>query len=211
MALIALLFLPYAFVLALFPAQIKRLPLPSRLTKFLACAVGHVQQEGSPTGTKKGGKGKRPPLFDWLLLVPTILAIVAGSRGIVQSTIALSGRFAIPHAIAGTLGIAGLTGIPNAIAGIRLATRGRGAAVVAECFNSNIANLVFGICLPGLLIGLGASSARTVFSLAWLLGMTLVAIALLCWRGALRRGGGSALVALACLFAAGIIYQSLFR
>jgi hypothetical protein len=76
--LIALLFLPYAFVLALFPTQINHLPLPSRLTSFLASAVGHVQKDASPPGTKKTGKRKGAALFDWLLLVPAIFAIVAG-------------------------------------------------------------------------------------------------------------------------------------
>jgi hypothetical protein len=61
-----------------------------------------------------------------------------------------------------------------------------------------------------LIIGLGVPSARTVFSLGWLPGMTAGAVALLCWRDGLRRVGGSALIGLACLFAAGIIYWSLF-
>jgi Ca2+/Na+ antiporter len=82
--------------------------------------------------------------------------------------------------------------------------------VVAECFNSNTLNLAFGICLPGLLVGLGLPSAHTVFALAWLIGMTIVAAGLLCWRGGLRRLGGSVLVALALIFAGVVICWPLF-
>ncbi len=70
-------------------------------------------------------------------------------------------------------------------------------SVVPECFNSNIANLVFGICLPDLLIGFGASSEGTIFTLVWLLAITAAAVALPRWRGGVRRIGGGSFVALA--------------
>lgn len=204
LVLMALLFAPYLFVIALYPARIKRLPLPKFATKFLARATTNVREECPRTGMEEVHV-QRASLIDWLLLVPALFAIVAGSQGIVHATLNLSARFGISHAIAGALGIAGLTGIPNAIAAVRLATRQRGAAVVTECFNSNSVNLVFGICLPALLVGLGAASARTYFSLGWLFAMSAAAIALLCWRGGLRRAGGSVLVTLYILFAGVIV------
>ena len=204
MALMALLFVPYLVVIALYPSQLDRLPLPPFLKHFLARATANVQEDCPRTGMETVHV-REATLIDWFVLVPGIFTIVAGSQGIVHATVKLSGRFGISHAIAGALAIAGLTGIPNAIAAIRLATRHRGAAVVTECLNSNSVNLVCGICLPALLVGLGAVGAQTYFSLGWLLAMSAAAIALLCWRGGLRRAGGSVLVGLYLLFALAII------
>ncbi|MGI9114607.1 MAG: sodium:calcium antiporter [Chthoniobacterales bacterium] len=197
--LIALIAAPYLYIIALGRTGIERLPLPNSMTNFLARTVEHVQEDAR--------KNQRPQarMMDWLTLLPALFAIVAGSRGTVKSTLALAASFSIPHAVAGTLCIAALTGIPNAIAAIRLAHRSRGAAVETECFNSNTLNLIFGISLPAVVTGLGAPSSRTFFSLAWIGGMTMIATALLCWRGGLRRAGGIALVVLYLSFAAVIV------
>lgn len=207
---LALVVVPYVVIVALYPSQIARLPLSSRLTSFLSRAVANVQEDCPQTGMEKRPQAERATLIDWFLLLPTVFSVIAGSRGIVSATLALTDRFSIPHSIAGTLGIAGLTGIPNAIAAIRLATRGRGAAVVTECFNSNTANLFFGICLPALVVGLGVASARTDFSLVWLLAMTTAAMALLSRSGGLRRTGGTVLIIFAGLFAAAVIGLAFF-
>ncbi|MEP6672585.1 MAG: hypothetical protein ABJF10_25705, partial [Chthoniobacter sp.] len=106
----------------------------------------------------------------------------------------------LPHAAVGMLVIAALTGIPNAIAGVRLALHGRGAAVVTESFNSNTVNIVAGLCLPALFVGLGRISPRTVFALWWLGGMTIVAIVFTAWGGGLRRLGGAVLLVLYAAF-----------
>lgn len=209
LALMALLFAPYLFVIALYPARIERLPLPKFARHFLVRATTNVREECPRTGLEEVHV-RRATLIDWLLLVPVIFAIVAGSQGIVHATLNLSARFGIAHAIAGALGIAALTGIPNAIAAVRLATLDRGAAVVTECFNSNNLNLVCGISLPALLVGLGATSAHTYVSLGWLFAMSAAAVALLCWRGGLRRAGGSVLVVLYVLFAGVIVAWPLF-
>lgn len=202
--LMALLFVPYLGVIAAYPSQLKRLPLPPFLKNFLARATANVQEDCPRTGMETAHV-REATLIDWFVLVPGIFSIVAGSQGIVYATVKLSGRFGISHGVAGALAIAGLTGIPNAIAAIRLATRHRGAAVITECLNSNSANLVCGICLPALFVGLGAVGAQTYFSLGWLFAMSAAAIGLLCWRGGLRRLGGSVLVGLYLLFAGAVI------
>ncbi|MDQ6914157.1 MAG: hypothetical protein M3128_14920 [Verrucomicrobiota bacterium] len=198
--LIFLLVGPYIWVVALSPTRLKRLPLPHFVATFLVHAVEPIKQD-----VEKHGR-PRASLLHWLLVLPALFAIVAGSRGIVNATVWLAGRFSISHAVAGTLGIAALTGIPNAVAAIRLAQHGRGAAVAAECFNSNTLNILFGICLPALIIGLGAPSSRTFFALGWLGAMTITTTALLCWRGGLRRADGTALVALYLLFVGAIVF-----
>jgi hypothetical protein len=54
-----------------------------------------------------------------------------------------------------------------AIAAARLALHGRGAAVITESFNSNPLNIVGGVCLPAVFLGLGKITPRTVFALWW--------------------------------------------
>lgn len=202
--LILLLVGPYLYVMGLSPTRIRRLPLPHSVSSFVAEALTPPQEKRDPRGRASAS------LVSWLSLVPLIFAIVAGSLGTVSATVWLAARFSVSHVIAGTLVIAGLTGIPNAIAALRLAQRGRGEAVETECFNSNTLNLVFGLCLPALLTGLGAPTTRTFFALAWLGGMTIVAVFLLSGRGGLRRGGGGALMALYVLFAGTVIWMPSF-
>ncbi len=196
--LIGLLVGPYIWVVALSPTRIKRLPLPRPVSRFLVRAVEPIKED------VERHEPDRASLIHWLLLLPALFAIVAGSRGIVTSAVWLAAHFSISHAVVGTLGIAALTGIPNAVAAMRLAQHGRGAAVAAECFNSNTLSLIFGICLSALLVGLGAPSSHTLFALIWLGAMTVIATALLCWRGGLRRTDGIALVASYLLFATAI-------
>ncbi len=200
LVLIFLLVGPYIWVVALSPTRLKRLPLPRFVATFLARAVEPIKEDVDKH------EPARASFLHWLLVLPALYAIVSGSRGIVNATVWLAERFSISHAVAGTLAIAALTGIPNAVGAIRLAQRGRGAAVTAECFNSNTLNIVFGICLPALILGLGAPSSRTFFALGWLGAMTITTTALLCWRGGLRRADGTALVALYLVFVGAIVF-----
>lgn len=200
LGLMLLLVAPYVVLIAFYPTRINELPLPNAVSGFLARAVQQVQKDA------RKDPAPQPAIADWLLLVPAVYAIVAGSRALVNAAVSLAEQLSIPHSVVGMLGIAALTGIPNAIAALRLAVRGRGSAVESECFNSNTLNLCFGICLPALLVGFGAVSSRTLFALAWLSGMTVIATALLGWRGGLRRAGGAALVLLYVVFAAVMIF-----
>jgi hypothetical protein len=89
-----------------------------------------------------------------------------------------------------------LTTLPNVVTAVRLAVHGRGAAVVSEAFNSNSLNILAGLVIPALFLSLGAASGVQAFSAWWLLGMTVVAIAL-CWSGrGLQRLEGAAMVLL---------------
>ena len=83
-----------------------------------------------------------------------------------------------------------------------LALHGRGAVVVTESFNSNTLNIVAGVCLPAVFLGLGKTTPRTIFALWWLAGMTVVAIGLTAWRDGLLRIGGTVLMVLYAAFVA---------
>ena len=64
--------------------------------------------------------------------------------------------------------------------------------------NSNTINLLAGLALPALVYGNSAGHAP--LDLAWLLGMTAVALLLLAHPRGLKRAGGAALIGLYVLF-----------
>src|SRR5205823_9153672 len=107
----------------------------------------------------------------------TLAAIVLGSIGMVQAAIDLGHRWGVSDVIVGTLVLAALTSLPNLLTAVRLALRGRGAATVSEAFNSNSLNVLAGIAVPSLFLALGSANGLVTFSVWWLLGMTVVAVA----------------------------------
>jgi Ca2+/Na+ antiporter len=93
-----------------------------------------------------------------------------------------------------------LTSLPNAFTAVRLGLGGRGAALVSETLGSNSINLVGGVLVPALVVGLAGRSGLTDFNLAFLIGMTCLAV-LLVGRG-IGRAGGALLIALYAVFVA---------
>ncbi len=136
------------------------------------------------------------------LILPAIGLIVLGSIGMVRSATDLSDRWHISKAIVGILILAVLTSLPNAFTAIRLGLSGRGAALVTETVGSNTINLVGGILLPALIVGLAGGSGLVDFNFVWLLGMTCVALLLLSRRVGIDRRGGALLIALYAIFVA---------
>jgi cation:H+ antiporter len=102
--------------------------------------------------------------------------------------------------VLGALVLAALTSIPNLIAAVRLARHGRGAACVSEALNSNNANILVGLCVPALILGFGSASGLETFAALWMVGMTVIAVAL-AFGGGLTRREGSAIIALYVAFA----------
>ena len=135
-----------------------------------------------------------------LMLLPALAIIVAGSIGMVDAALRLAQRWSVPDVIVGIVVLAILTSLPNAFTGIRLALQGRGSAVLSETLNSNTINLAFGVAIPALFVTLSSTSALTGFDLAWVLLITVFALALLAPRGGLRRSGGAAILLLYAVF-----------
>jgi len=134
------------------------------------------------------------------LLAVALALIVGGSIGAVHSATDLAGAWSVPKALVGVLVLAILTSLPNAWTGIRFGLQGRGSALMSETLNSNSINLVAGLALPVALGSLGAFSGLDTFDLAWLLGMTGVAVVLFGRRGGGGRVAGALLIALYVAF-----------
>jgi cation:H+ antiporter len=137
-----------------------------------------------------------------VLLVPAVALIVVGSTGMVRTALVLADDWHLSKAVVGVLILAVLTSLPNAFTAVRLGLAGRGAALVSETLGSNTINLLGGILLPALVVGLAASSALVSFDFAWLIVMTCVAVLLLARPGGMRRAGGLLLVVLYAVFVA---------
>jgi cation:H+ antiporter len=137
-----------------------------------------------------------------LALLLALALIVGGSIGAVRSATDLARAWSVPPALVGVVVLAILTSLPNAWTGVRFGIQGRGSALLSETLNSNSINLVAALALPAALGSLGAFSGLDVFDLAWLLGMTALAVVLVGRRAGAGRVAGVLLIALYAVFLA---------
>ncbi len=130
------------------------------------------------------------------LIALDVLLIVAASAGMVQAAIDLGGHWHISRSVLGVLILAPLTSVPNAITAVRLGVAGRGAALLAETFNSNTINLGAGVLVPALFTTFGALSTPAELQLWWLVGMTAICIGMLARPRGMGRLAGVTLIVL---------------
>ncbi len=185
---------PYVLVSSLRGRALERLPLTLRT------AVREEQRDARRD--EYAGPGG---FYDALTVLPALAAVVGGATAMVLSAQTLGRRWDVSDAIVGTLVLAALTGIPNVIAAIWLALHGRGAACVSESLNSNNANLLVGLCIPALVLGIGTPSGLERFAALSMLALTGVATLLAYSVGGLTRREGSAIIALYAAFVVVIV------
>jgi cation:H+ antiporter len=184
--LMAVALVPYVLVSSLRPAQAERLAASGgRPQALLLSVLADVTRD-----VRTGETAPRASRHDLLTLVPSLVCVVLASVGMVRASVVLGGRWGVPQFLVGTLVLASVTGIPNVIAAVRLALRRRGSAVVSESLNSNTINLLVGIALPALVLGVGQASSQTRLSVWWLLAMTLGGLLLTGRKGGLHRWEG---------------------
>src|SRR5262249_11856437 len=143
----------------------------ARLPAVLREAVSEEQQDA-----RRGEFARPATSVDALAIAPSLAAVVGGAYGMVAAAQSLADRWSVSGVVVGALVLAALTSIPNLIAAVRLALHGRGAACVSESLNSNNANVVVGLCVPALILGLGSASGVQTFAAWWMVGMTLIAV-----------------------------------
>ena len=101
-------------------------------------------------------------------MVLALVAIVAGSTVMVDTSLVLADAVGLSHALVGLLILAVVTSLPNASTAFRLARQGRADATVSETLNSNNINLVGGIVIPAAILGIGTVSHGVSADLVWL-------------------------------------------
>jgi cation:H+ antiporter len=184
-----LVLVPYVVVSSLNSGRVERLPV--RLRE----AVREEQRDARRD--EYAGPGG---LYDVAVVVPTLAGVIGGATAMVYAAQSLGDRWDISDVIIGTIVLAALTGIPNLLAAVRLALHGRGAACVSESLNSNNANILVGLCIPALILGIGDPSGVTKFSAAAMVVMTFLAGVFSYSKGGLTRREGLAIIALYAAF-----------
>jgi cation:H+ antiporter len=175
---------PYVWLSALHARRRNELP------GFLREAVFEEQQDARRDEFAPPARST-----DVLTVAPALAAVIGGAYAMVAAAQSLGDRWDVSDVLIGTVVLAGLTGIPNLLAAVRLALHGRGAACVSESFNSNNANIVVGLCIPALVLGVGQAGGIEMFAAWSMVAMTALAVAL-GFGGGLTRREGSAIIAL---------------
>lgn len=182
---------PYVFFLSIRRARIERIVPAGRAQRFLVAAV---EEEVEDLAT--GETTPKASFSDTLALVASLAVIVGSSVGMVHAATDLGRRWGVSDIVVGTLVLASLTSLPNLLTAVRLALHGRGAAVASEALNSNSLNVLAGIALPALVVTIGAASGVERFSVWWLVGMTVLVVAVTYAGRGLGRVAGAAIVLL---------------
>lgn len=193
--LFALLLVPYAIVSGLKADRMKQWKLPAPIRIFVTEAIA------SSSHTSRDSKASIPKSWSWIWMGGgALIVIIITCVGMVRSAVFLSDTWGLNKTILGVLILAGFTGIPDVITAIKLALEGRGIAVMSEALNSNNLNILFGISIPATVFGLGSLAGQTVFSVWWLLGITVMNLFLLYVMKGFTRMSGALSVGLYVVF-----------
>ena len=180
---------PYVALLAVSHDRLRGIGLPAPWVRWLRAAVVEEEREleaaiRPPTGDARDGA----------VAVLAVAVVVGASVAMEQTASELGTRHAVPGIVTGALVLAAVTSLPNAVAAVYLAWRGRGQATLSIATNSNALNVVAGLLVPAIVVGLGPPSGQTTFVAAWYLGLTALALTGAYLGRGLRRGYGVLLV-----------------
>ncbi|HWX75479.1 MAG TPA: hypothetical protein VNZ05_09240 [Solirubrobacteraceae bacterium] len=179
-------FVPYLVLLGVRRERMARLALPATWVRWLLAAVREEEVE-----LEAAIHPPRASRRDAALALVALLVVVGASMAMERSAATFATRHAVSEIIVGAVVLAAVTSLPNAVAATYLAARGRGAAVLSTALNSNAINVLFGLLLPGSLVGLGAPSGQTTFVTASYAALTLFALAGAYLASGLRRSAGA--------------------
>ncbi|HUZ55528.1 MAG TPA: hypothetical protein VMU94_23735 [Streptosporangiaceae bacterium] len=174
--------------------------LPPRLVRWLQSAVSEEEVELEAAIRPARGTWK-----DTMIAAASLVVVVAASVTMERSASVLGGRYAVPEIVVGGLVLAAVTSLPNAVAAVYLAARGRGAATLSTALNSNTLNVVAGLLLPGVMIGLGRPSGQALLVTGWYAGLTAVVLAFAYRDHGLRRNVGILVIAAYAAFTASVL------
>ena len=190
LALVVVVVVPY-LVVSTSPRTAARVGVPPRVARWLGRAVADEASElrGALVAVPRG-RGDGP------VALASLVVVVAAST-VMERTAETMGRHGhLSAEVVGGLILAAVTSLPNAVGAVYLAARGRGAAVLSTALNSNMLNVLAGLLVPGLVVGLGAPTSAGTSAAAWYLGLTLACLALAYrGRGLGRWSGGAVVVA----------------
>jgi len=126
--------------------------------------------------------------------VAALLVVIGASALMVDTGTYLGERWGISTIVLGGVVLAAVTSLPNAVAGIYLASRGRGAATLSVALNSNTLNVVAGLLVPGVVLGLGRPSGQAILITIWYALLTVAVLAVAYRHHGLGRFTGALII-----------------
>jgi cation:H+ antiporter len=189
-ALVLVVVVPYIVVSASSAATLRRLGCPAGAVTWLHQAVQEEESElAGVIGPAAAGR------LDVTLACGCLVVVVAASTIMERSAETLGKHFHLSTLVVGGLVLAAVTSLPNVVGAVFLASRGRGAAVLSEAMNSNMLNVLVGLFLPGIFIGLGGATAQGALVASWYAGLTGISLLMAFAGRGLDRRAGSLIVA----------------
>ena len=195
-ALVGIVAVAYVALLAAGHRLIRLLHLGAGESRFVQRSFGEEHRRVQPLDSR------REAVQLVLVLLAALGLIIVGSVGAVRAATSLGDRWSVPQTLVGAVVLGVLAALPNAWTGIRFGLQRRGSALMSETLNSNSINVAAGIALPAALGSLTSFSGLDVFGLAWLLGMTAVAVVLFGRPNGAGRPAGALLIVLYAVFVA---------
>jgi cation:H+ antiporter len=193
-------FVPYVAYSAVPAASRPRLSLPGSWSTWLARALAEEELELEVAIRPRPGDARHA-----LVAGASLVAVILASVVMEESATDFGPQFGLVPIVIGGLILAAVTSLPNAVAAIYLASRGRGTAVLSTAFNSNAINVIVGLLIPALILGLGGPSDEATFVALFYVGLTALAIALALRGKGLDRRSGSMIIAGYLVFAAVLV------
>lgn len=183
------LLIPYTVLLESPQRFVRFFHLPQALSSSLHRAVILEEQDlAEAIAPRSASRG------DFFLAFGTLAVVVCVSAVMERLASTVGERNHWSTFVIGGVVLAGVTSLPNAVAAIYLALHGRGAATLSTAVHSNILNVMFGLVVPALFVGLGAQSGAVVNLALWYLAMTALALAIAYVRRGLGRVTGSMII-----------------
>ena len=190
----------YLLLLATEGQGLEWLRLPQRSLTWLRSAV--TEEEIELEEAIRPQPGRWP---DVAAAAVALVVVVTASVVMERAAASFGRRFGVPEIVVGGLVLAAVTSLPNAVAAVYLAGRGRGAATLSTALNSNTINVVAGLLLPGVILGLGGPSAQAELVTWWYAGLSAAILALAYRHRGLTRRAGSLVIAAYAAFTASVV------
>jgi cation:H+ antiporter len=199
----SVVFVSYVVLLGVRRTSLDRLPIPRRLTSWLRSAIDEEEQELEVAIRPPRGR----PL-DAFTAIGALTVVIIASIAMERGASSFGRHFHVADAIIGAVVLAAVTSLPNAVAAIHLAAKGRGAAAFSTALNSNNINVVAGLLVPAIILGLAPSSNAGSITVGWYVGLTVLVLALAYVGRGLGRSAGWVVVAAYAMFVGIVITVS---
>ncbi len=200
LALAVVVLAAYLALLATEGRGLERLPVSRQQADWLRSAIAEEEMELQ--------EAIRPPRGRWpdvAASAAALLVVIVASVTMERAATVLGARYAVPEIVIGALVLAAVTSLPNAVAAVYLAARGRGAATLSTALNSNTLNVVVGLLLPAVLIGMGRPAGQAIVITVWYVVMTVMVLGLAYRRHGLGRVSGWLIVIAYAAFTASVL------